>query len=278
MNIIESHLCGKRPDQSLCEDGYVVTHHFAAVIDGSTSKVKGRNGGKEAMMLVKEAISTLPPEAGKAEMLSALTRVIAHRNPQEALSQAAYRLTCSAVIFSQRRRVVWMVGDCQCRWEGQTHTHPKAVDALLTRVRCEVTHHLLQHGHSAEELRHNDLGRAFILHDLRMQTQFQNDRTPHNPFSYPVLDGTEIDPDKVPELTVPHSTDCIILASDGYPMLCDTLQESEAELARLLLEDPLCIDENAGTKGWTEGNRSFDDRCYLKLYIGHEPNAALCDA
>lgn len=273
MNIIESYVCGKRPDQSLCEDGYVVTPHFAAVIDGSTSKVKGRNGGRTAMRLVQEAIGSLPPDTSKEEMLASLTRVLASHNPPEAATEAAYRLTCSAVIFSRSRRAVWMVGDCQCRWGGETHTHPKAVDALLTEARCDAIRYLLQHGHTTEGLRHNDLGRAFILDVLRMQTHFQNDRTQGNPFAYPVLDGTHIDPDKVPELAVPHSTYSIILASDGYPTVCDTLKESESELARLLEEDPLCIGENAGTKGWQEGNLSFDDRCYLKLDIGSEPSA-----
>lgn len=271
MNIIESYVCGKRPDQSLCEDGYVVTPHFAAVIDGSTSKVKGRNGGRTAMRLVKEAISTLPPDACKDEVLGCLTQALASHNPAEAATQAAYRLTCSAVIFSRKRRTVWMVGDCQCRWEGKTYTHPKDVDTVLTEVRCDAIRYLLQHGHTTDELRLNDLGRAFILDVLRMQTNFQNDRIPGNPFAYPVLDGTCINPDKVPELTVPPSAGSIILASDGYPAVCDSLRKSESELERLLKVDPLCIGENAGTKGWLEGNLSFDDRCYLRLDITDVP-------
>ena len=45
MQIIEQYIKGKRPDQRFCEDGWVVTPHFAAVIDGSTSKIAGRQGG-----------------------------------------------------------------------------------------------------------------------------------------------------------------------------------------------------------------------------------------
>lgn len=37
MTIIESFIRGKH-DDAHCEDGIVVTHDFAAVIDGSTSK------------------------------------------------------------------------------------------------------------------------------------------------------------------------------------------------------------------------------------------------
>ena len=46
MQIIEHFIQGKRNNAQLCEDGWVVTPHFAAVVDGSTSKVAGRNGGR----------------------------------------------------------------------------------------------------------------------------------------------------------------------------------------------------------------------------------------
>lgn len=58
-----------------------------------------------------------------------------------------------------------------------------------------------------------------------------------------------------------------MLASDGYPKLMPTLNESEAELQRLLEEDPLCIYENIATKGLNEGQTSFDDRSYIRFRI-----------
>ena len=267
MQIIESFVQGKRKDQSLCEDGFVVTPHFAAVIDGSTSKIEGRHGGREAMTLIKEALHDLPADACKSEMLSAFTKILAKHNLHEAKANAAYRLTCSAVIYSAAHRVVWMVGDCQCRWNGQTHTNPKLVDKVLTEARCDALNYLLNHGHTAQELRQHDLGRAFILNELRMQTNFQNSPEEFNPFSYTVFDGMPINNDKVKEWHITPHTTVLILASDGYPILCDTLSESETELQRLLQKDPLCMNENAGTKCWIAGNNSFDDRCYLKILL-----------
>ena len=38
MKILESFMQGKLDSVALCEDGFVTTEHFAAVIDGSTSK------------------------------------------------------------------------------------------------------------------------------------------------------------------------------------------------------------------------------------------------
>ena len=75
MQIIEYFIQGKRNNAQLCEDGWVVTPHFAAVVDGSTSKVAGRNGGRMAMELVCKAMHTLPPLADKATMLHHLTAV-----------------------------------------------------------------------------------------------------------------------------------------------------------------------------------------------------------
>lgn len=267
INIIESYIQGKRPDQSLCEDGYVVTPHFAAVVDGSTSKVEGRNGGREAMRLVVEAIGNLPPEAGKESMLQTLTQVLARHNPTEALTDAAWRLTCSTVIYSRARSAVWMVGDCQCRFGGTTHTNPKLIDTILTQVRCDVVRHLLSRGHTPDDIRRNDLGRAFIMDALHTQTNFQNDPNPLNPYAYPVLDGTPVRPDRVLEIPVSPETDSLILASDGYPIVGDTLAESERALQQMLHEDPLCIGQNAGTKCLVSGNHSFDDRCYLRLSL-----------
>jgi glycerophosphoryl diester phosphodiesterase len=57
----------------------------------------------------------------------------------------------------------------------------------------------------------------------------------------------------------------VVLASDGYPRLFDTLERSEAHLASLLREDPGCYDGLRGTKGIAPGNVSYDDRTYVSL-------------
>lgn len=266
MEIVESFLCGKRPDQNLCEDGFVVTPHFAAVVDGSTSKVPGRNVGREAMRTVTAALKRLDPEADKEEMLRTLTACLAVKNIPEAAAHAELRLTCSAVIFSAFRKVVWMVGDCQARWSGQTHTNAKLVDRILTEARCGAVRYLLGHGHTLDDIARHDLGRAAILDALREQTNFQNVADSRNPYRYAVLDGTPVEKALVLELPV-EGTRELILASDGYPLLCDSLRESENYLQHLLRLDPLCINENAATKCLVAGNLSFDDRCFLKIAL-----------
>lgn len=265
MRIIESFLCGKRPDQTLCEDGFVVTDNWAAVVDGSTSK-SGRAGGLTAMKTVISEIRILPPDATLPEAVEIFTKALSRKNPPEAATRGELRLTCSAVIFSNRRREVWMIGDCQCRFGGKTFTNPKLVDTILTEARADVLKYFLANGHTVEELRENDPGRKAIFDSLREQTNFQNCHAPYNPFRYTVLDGFMPDIRTIPVIPIGKSGE-LILASDGYPVLFDNLEDSEEYLRKDLIKDPLRIYDNAATKSFIPGNNSFDDRCYVRLAI-----------
>ena len=59
----------------------------------------------------------------------------------------------------------------------------------------------------------------------------------------------------------------IVLASDGYPFLKPTLANSEAALAHLIATDPQCVRYFIATKGLVSGNRSFDDRTYIRFVL-----------
>ena len=266
MDIIEQYSIGKRKDCP-CEDGWIVTHDFAAVVDGSTAKIKIAKGqespGHLAMRLVCNAIGTLPAEATKEEALTWLTRAIAADTTYAAIN---YRPTCSAVIYSRFHHEVWFVGDCQARWHDKTYHFEKKVDTILTDIRCQAIRYYLNHGYTEENIRQNDKGRAFIYDALCDQLHFQNDPNPNNPYSYPVIDGQHIRPDLIPAIPVDNANE-LILASDGYPQLCNTLEHTEEKLAEVLRIDPLCIRENPSSKCLVEGNRSFDDRTYLRILI-----------
>ena len=266
MEISEQFNIGKRPGTP-CEDGWVVTPHFAAVVDGSTAKIKVPQGqespGHLAMRLVCEAIEHLPADCTKEEALRIFTRVLCEDKTYEAVH---YRPTCSAVVFSALRREVWFIGDCQARWNGETHKFEKLVDTLLTDIRCRAIHYYLDHGYTEADIRKNDKGRAFIYDALCDQLHFQNDPDTNNPYRYVVIDGQPIDASLVPVLNVENTSE-LILASDGYPKVFDTLNESEEYLKYVLKKDPLCIQENPSSKCLVDGNLSFDDRTYLRIRL-----------
>ena len=266
MKITEKFSIGKR-EGTPCEDGWIVTTDFAAVVDGSTAKIKIAPGqespGHLAMRLVCDAIKKLPATATKEETLLQLTHVLANDSTYE---QTNYRPTCSAVIYSNYRKEVWFIGDCQARWKGKTHHFEKLVDKILTEIRCCAVRYYLDHGYTTADIKQHDKGRAFIFDALRDQVHFQNDPDRNNPYSYPVIDGQPIDTERIPSLSIGDSKE-LILASDGYPEVLDTLQQSEDRLATVLAEDPLCICENPATKCLVDGNRSFDDRTYIRLQL-----------
>ena len=59
----------------------------------------------------------------------------------------------------------------------------------------------------------------------------------------------------------------VVLASDGYPFLKPTLAESEEALLHLIAHDPQCIHDFIATKGLVAGNKSFDDRTYIRFRV-----------
>ena len=276
MRLISSFIQGKTAAADRCEDGYVSTPHFAAVVDGSTSKAAvvgtslpskpSKTGGRLAMETVCGIIKTLSPMATLHDLVGRASAALRTLWPEGAESEAALRPTCSAVVYSACRREVWMIGDCQCRFGGITHTNNKVIDDTLAQIRADVLHYWLAAGCSVESLRQNDRGRTFIYDALRTQTNFQNITDAGNPFRYTVLDGQTVDETTIPVIPVGRA-DKLILASDGYPLLFDSLTETETYLKDCLQTDPLCIDRHPATKGLTAGNVSFDDRTYLLLDI-----------
>lgn len=168
------------------------------------------------------------------------------------------RMAASVIIYSDRRKEIWMVGDCHCIVDGVYYDNPKPYESSIAAKRAEIIKKALAEGISETELRNNDIGRKAILPLLRKACKEQN-------VSYPVIDGFPIPIEYVKVVKTRQEGSEIILASDGYPHLMTTLRESEAELNRLLRDDPLCIKENIATKGLMIGQTSFDDRSYIRL-------------
>lgn len=183
------------------------------------------------------------------------------------------RLQVNAVVYSARRHEAWLFGDCQIMVNGVQTPTTKDVDVLLGDLRAFTVLALREmqdgtpdvpisgsFGAPASDASPKDPSRAMILPFLRLQSQFANKR---GPFGYFVFDGfTDM---TYPIRTVPVSPgDEVVLASDGYPLLRPTLDESERELQRLRSEDPDLIDRYRSTKGF-QGRATFDDLTYLRF-------------
>ena len=85
--------------------------------------------------------------------------------------------------------------------------------------------------------------------------------------TYAVIDGFPIPETKVSIILLDFQPWEIVLASDGYPKLGKTLEETEAMLDKQRKNDPLNIGEFKATKAFIEGNNSFDDRSYIRFTV-----------
>lgn len=231
----------------------------------------GKTTGRMAMELLSDSIVELPKECTAFVALDYLTdRIhrfyVQHGLCEEMKRKPENRLTASAVIYSRFRSEVWMFGDCSCRFNGKTYTHPKQTDTVLSEVRADILSFLIKKGHSIGSLQEKDLAREWIFPFLKDQCAFQN-ATNAGPYGYAVLDGFTVPVSAIRVIPVPVDTRELILASDGYPYIEDSLEATECRLSELLDRDPLCYREFKSTKGWIKGNVSFDDRSYLRMSL-----------
>jgi len=286
MMIIESKIVGKKSQES-CEDGMVITDDFIAVIDGSTSKTPKHlnpdmKNGRYAMMLISEYIrEELEADASVDDFCQGVSAYIYNKvyeklgvekrlkeHPEE-------RLTASAILYSRTRNEVWMVGDCQAIIDGKLYENGKPYEEKIARKRVE----LIEQGLSPAEAR-KQIEPLLIEAMLSGQNQ-----------TYTVIDGFPIYREGVKVVSVSDSCSVpasdsvpcsdsvsasgtifvssseIVLASDGYPFLKPTLAASEASLAEQIANDPQNIHSFIATKGIIEGNKSFDDRTYIRFSV-----------
>ena len=281
MKIIESSIIGKK-SQEACEDGMVITDDFIAVIDGSTSKTPKHlnpdmKNGRYAMMLISEYIrEELKADASVDDFCQGVTAYIYNKvyeklGVEERLKEhPEERLTASAILYSRTRNEVWMVGDCQAIIDGKLYENGKPYEQEIARKRVE----LIELGLSPAEAR-KQIEPLLIEAMLSGQNQ-----------TYTVIDGFPIYQEGVKvvalkmksasssievyfqEQTKPISSpNEVVLASDGYPFLKPTLAASEAALAEQIANDPQNIHSFIATKGIVEGNKSFDDRTYIRFSV-----------
>ena len=294
MKIIESSIIGKKSPEA-CEDGMVITDDFIAVIDGSTSKTPKHlnpdmKNGRYAMMLISEYIrEELKADASVDDFCQGVTAYIYNKvyeklGVEERLKEhPEERLTASAILYSRTRNEVWMVGDCQAIIAGKLYENGKPYEEKIARKRVE----LIAQGLSPAEAR-KQIEPLLIKAMLSGQNQ-----------TYTVIDGFPVyregvkvvsvsDSSSVQDSvsssdscsvqdpvscsgsasasdTIPSSSSEIVLASDGYPFLKPTLAASEAALAEQIANDPQNIRSFIATKGIVEGNKSFDDRTYIRF-------------
>ena len=294
MKIIESSIIGKK-SQEACEDGMVVTDDFIAVIDGSTSKTPKHlnpdmKNGRYAMMLISEYIrEELKADAAVDDFCQGVTAYIYNKvyeklGVEERLQEhPEERLTASAILYSRTRNEVWMVGDCQAIIDGKLYENGKPYEQEIARKRVELIEQGLSPAVARKQIEPllikamlSGQNRTYTVIDgfpiyregvkvvsvsdsCSVQDSVQD--------SVPASDSVPCSDSVSASGTIFVSSSEIVLASDGYPFLEPTLAASEVALAEQIANDPQNIHSFIATKGIVEGNKSFDDRTYIRFSV-----------
>ena len=260
--------------------------------------------GRYAMMLISEYIrEELKADASVDDFCQGVTAFIYNKvyeklGVEERLKEhPEERLTASAILYSRTRNEVWMVGDCQAIIDGKLYENGKPYEQEIARKRVE----LIEQGLSPAEAR-KQIEPLLIKAMLSGQNQTYTviDGFPiyregvkvvsvsdsssvqgsvsssdsssvqdsvSSSDSCSVQDPVSCSGSASASDTIPSSSSEIVLASDGYPFLKPSLAASEAALAEQIANDPQNIRSFIATKGIVEGNKSFDDRTYIRFSV-----------
>lgn len=269
MKVIEEFIEGKRQDQSMCEDGYIIKDKFVAVVDGVTAKGNHLweglySSGCYAKNKILEYLKGNVEKQNAEELFSDLSNVLKEAYFSEMKDDIKEeRLRACIIVYNGLYNEIWSYGDLQCMIDGIFYQDVKEIDDIMAKKRIDVIKNALNNGMTIDELIKNDIGRAAMLKDVKKQFDYENKKCQ---YGYPVINGDEILSEMIKKYSVLENSE-VILASDGYPKLCATLEESEKELERIIKEDPLCINENPSTKGIQPDYSSFDDRTYIRFKV-----------
>ena len=258
--------------------------------------------GRYAMMLISEYIrEELKADASVDDFCQGVTAYIYNKvyeklGVEERLKEhPEERLTASAILYSRTRNEVWMVGDCQAIIDEKLYENGKPYEEKIARKRVE----LIGQGLSPAEAR-KQIEPLLIKAMLSGQNQTYTviDGFPiyregvkvvsvsdsssvqgsvsssdsssvqdsvSSSDSCSVQDPVSCSGSASASDTIPSSSSEIVLASDGYPFLKPSLAASEVALAEQIANDPQNIHSFIATKGIVEGNKSFDDRTYIRF-------------
>lgn len=262
--VIESFTRSKTGFEERNEDAIFLNDGFCAVFDGATSKtantLMGKSSGRLTVELITDCMNHLKRDADCVTAIHGIQAALCQYSAENYLEETGIYLCASGLIYSRTRREIWAVGDCQYAINGKVTKYNKRVDTLLSDLRAFAIHCMFLEGKEEGDFIQRDEARLLMMDFLKKQRVLEN---ADDEYGYSVFSGHG----KIRKFEIvsiePGSE--VVLASDGYPFLKGTLQESEDALQAQLQQDPLCYGAFRSTKGLTVGNESFDDRSYLRF-------------
>lgn len=254
--------------------------HFVAVINGAATKALEVDWGKKSSARIAAGVidATLSDLAADAtidqavdDMTAKIYAIYQEKGVLDTVERFAWeRLSASFCAYSIQRHEIWSVGDAPFKMDGYQPELQRPHDQAAADARAARIQYLLLNGVTMDELLVDDQSRDYILPMLRGHQNYQNNINNH-PLAHAVIDGFKVPDWGRKVIKVDEDVSQVILASDGYPKLKPTLDESEKYLKRIIEQDPLMYRLHPSTKGVMEGQVSFDDRSYVRLKFDDDP-------
>lgn len=259
--VVESFLASKSGDPEGGNDRVLMSPHAFAVIDGASPKGR-RDDGQLVADAVVDALASLAPRTGFVDAIRLVNARVSRLGlPNTASSCATF------AVFRPQLMQIWRVGDCWVSLDGRVVGPRHTIEDALASVRSVANRALLRVGWGQSRLIERDFGRLLISPALKRLHLFRNHTGKFGHRTIAAIDGRVVPWQLVEVFTLDAATQEVVLASDGYPEVGNTLLESELKLVECIRRDPLMIGECRRTKGVSRLSDSFDDRAYLRLRI-----------
>lgn len=168
------------------------------------------------------------------------------------------------LIFSHHRRELWRIGDSGFAIDDNVDLPDKPIDQLAYGLRAAYLHALIAGGADPDELGDDDPGFELLKPVYIAQRHLTNQTVP---YGYGALDGTTVPETFIECIPVPGDARRLVLVTDGYPFILDTLQATENALAELMARDPLGITDWPRPLGLGPLIEAFDDRAWIELEL-----------
>jgi hypothetical protein len=271
VQVVARFVRSKYGDDRRSEDVIATTEAFTAVFDGATDvngiRIDGVTGGRLAAMTAAAALDDLPTDADVHEAVGHLSDRLADRNfldEPRPLPVGKDRPSTAMLVFSHRRRELWRIGDSGFAIDGAVDLPDKPIDQLAYGLRAAYLQALLAGGADPADLTDDDPGFALLKPFYVAQRNLTNQTVP---YGYGALDGSAVPAAYIECIPVPADARRLVLATDGYPFILDTLQATEDALAELMARDPLGITDWPRPLGIGPLIDAFDDRAWIELQL-----------
>lgn len=274
MKIIEQFTQGKEGGTDINDDCISVSDNFIAVIDGSTSRVghqlKGKPIGQFASNILSREVANLQADIDARGAVDKLTEIL--KNEAEAAAKEEglnfggpeFFPSAALLVYSAARREIWRVADSTFVMDGRANCRVFPQERTWMELRRAYICAEIARGEKEEDLIAVDPTQDMLTSIIRNFKVFANY---DGPYGYGVINGSRV-PDAHIEVVSAAAANEITFASDGYPEVEPTLEETEKYLLHVVKQDPLMYKLHPQVKGVKPGNVSFDDRSYIRFKPG----------